>query len=77
MKVTGGRPFPASLGTWFIGFALISALLILPGAKESKAPLLYLFIFGGLFVGIPAILGIGTVYEHLRERNHSRDAKLR
>ena len=72
MKVTGGKPFPASLGAWFIGFAVISALVILPSAKESKAPLLYACIFGGLFVGIPAVLGLAIVYEHLHSRNRVR-----
>jgi hypothetical protein len=70
MRVTG-KPIRPSVGVFFIGFALISAILILPGAKGSEAPLLYVCIFGGLFVGIPAVLGIAIVYEHLHNRNRS------
>jgi hypothetical protein len=72
MKVTGGKPFPLSLGGCFIALAVIGAVFILPGAKESHAPLLYVCIFGGLGVGIPAILGIAIVRENLRNRNHVR-----
>jgi hypothetical protein len=70
MKVTG-KPIRPSVGVFFIGFALISAILILRGANGSEAPLLYVCIFGGLFVGIPAVLGIAIVYEHMRNRNRS------
>jgi hypothetical protein len=44
-------------------------VLILPGATGSQSPVLYRCIFGGLFVGIPAVLGIGVVLENLRKRN--------
>jgi hypothetical protein len=69
MKVTG-KPVPAVLVWCFIAFALISAIVVLPGAKESHGRFLYVCIFGGLFVGIPAVLGIAIVHEHLQNRSH-------
>jgi hypothetical protein len=67
MRITG-KPVPTSVGGFFIAFAIIAALLVFPGAKGSQSPLLYICIFGGLFVGIPAALGIGVVLENLRRR---------
>jgi hypothetical protein len=67
MKVAG-KPVPVVLGWCSIAFALISAIVILPGAEESQGPFLYVCIFGGLFVGIPAVLGIAIVHEHLQNR---------
>jgi hypothetical protein len=57
---------------FFIAFALIAAVLLLPGAKGSQAPLRYVCILGGLFVGIPAALGIGVVVANLRKRRGVR-----
>lgn len=71
MKVTGD-PIAVGVGVVSIGIALISAILILPGSKGSESPLLYVCVFGGLFVGISAVLGIAVVYEHLYNRNRSR-----
>jgi hypothetical protein len=68
MKVTG-KPIPTSVGLFFIGFALLAAALILPGAKGAQSPILYICIFGGLFVGIPAALGIAVVIENRRKSN--------
>jgi len=68
MKVTG-KAIPTSVGIFFIGFALVAAFLVVPGAKQSESPLLYICILGGLFVGIPAALGIGVVLENRRKRN--------
>ena len=58
-----------SLGVWASVLAVIGAVFTLPGAKDSHAPLLYVLIFGGLAVGIPAALGIGIILENLRNRN--------
>jgi len=66
MKVTG-KPVPTSVGIFFIGFALLAAAFIFPGAKGAQSPIL-ISIFGGLFVGIPAALGIGVVVENRRKR---------
>jgi hypothetical protein len=71
MKVTG-KPVAAGVGVSFICLALIGAILILLGAKESQSPLLYICIFGGLFVAIPAVLGIAVVHEHLHSRNRGQ-----
>lgn len=67
MKVTG-KPVPTSVGIFCIGLALLAAALILLAAKGAQSPILYVCIFGGLFVGIPAALGIGVVVENRRKR---------
>jgi hypothetical protein len=71
MKVTG-KPLPTSLGVSFIGFALVAAIAVFPGAKGSQSPFLYDCIFGGIFVGVPATLGIGIVYENRRKHGDTR-----
>jgi hypothetical protein len=76
MKVTG-KSVKVGLGVWLIVFAVISAAAILSGAKDAKSPLLFVGIFGGLFALIPAVLGIGIVYEHLHNRNHIHTTKHR
>ena len=67
MRITG-KPVPTSVGVFFIAFALVAAVLVWPGAKGSQSPILYACILGGLFVGIPAAVGIGVVLENLRKR---------
>lgn len=71
MKVAG-KPLPTSLGVSFIGIALLSAIGVFPGAKESQSPFLYDCIIGGIFVGVPAALGIGIVYENRRKHRGIR-----
>jgi hypothetical protein len=68
MKVTG-KPVPTGVGVFFIGFALLAAVAVLSGAKEAQSPFLFVCILGGLFVGIPAALGIAVVLENRRKRN--------
>lgn len=63
MKVTG-KPVPTSVGIFFIGFALVAAVAVLSVAKGAQSPRLFVSIFGGLFVGVPAALGIGVVIEN-------------
>jgi hypothetical protein len=70
MKVTE-KPIRPSVGVGYVALAVMSAILILPGANGSEAPFLYVCIVGGLFVGIPAVLGIAIVYEHLHRRTRS------
>ena len=72
VKVSG-KPVATSVGVFFIAFAVVLAAVLLPGAKDSRSPFLYVCILGGLFVGIPAILGIAVVRENLR--NKSIDAR--
>ncbi|MFZ0686312.1 MAG: hypothetical protein WAM89_12285 [Terriglobales bacterium] len=67
MKVTG-KPVATSVGVFFIAFAVIAAALVLPVAKGSQSPFFYRCIFGGLFIGIPAVLGIGIAFENPRSR---------
>jgi hypothetical protein len=68
MRVTG-KTVPTSVGVFFVAFALIAAVLLLPGAKVSQSPILYVCIVGGLFVGIPAALGIAVVLENVRKKD--------
>jgi hypothetical protein len=71
MKVAK-KPLPTSLGVSFIGLALVAAIAVFPGAKESQSPFLYDCIIGGIFVGVPAALGVGIVYENRRNHGRSR-----
>jgi UDP-N-acetylmuramyl pentapeptide phosphotransferase/UDP-N-acetylglucosamine-1-phosphate transferase len=68
MQVTG-KPVPTSVGGFFIVFAVISAVVIMRHANESQSPLLYVCIFGGLFVGVFGILGIAVVHENLHKKS--------
>lgn len=74
MKVTG-KPIPVGVGVFFIVFGVIGAAAMLSGAKGAASPLLFVCIFGGLFMLIPAVLGIGIVYEHLHERRRNHSTK--
>ncbi len=56
-------------------FAVLGAVLLMPGAKESQSPLLYVCILRGLFVGVPAILGIAVVHENLRKKSRGHAAR--
>jgi hypothetical protein len=67
MKVTG-KSIPTSVGFCFIGIAVVAAVAILSGAKGAQSPFLFVCIFGGLFVLIPAALGIGVVLENRGKR---------
>jgi hypothetical protein len=67
MKVTG-KPVPTSVGIFLIALALVAAAAVLSGAKDARSPLLFMCIFGGLFVGIPGAFGIGVVLENRRKR---------
>ena len=71
MRVTG-KPVATSVGVFFIAFAVICAVLLMPGAKESQSPLLYVCTLGGLFVGVPAILGIAVVHENLYKKSRGQ-----
>jgi len=72
MKVTG-KPVWTSVGLFFIGFALLSAILILPGAKGAQSPFLCICIFGGLFVGIPAALGEDATNCHACQKDGRKE----
>jgi hypothetical protein len=56
------------VGLFFIGLAVLAAILILLGARGAQSPFPYFCTFGGLFVGIPAALGIAVVLENRRNR---------
>jgi hypothetical protein len=66
MKVSG-KPVQTSVGVFFLLFALVLGILLLPDARHSQSPLFYVIIPGGLFVAIPAILGIAVILENLRK----------
>jgi hypothetical protein len=69
MKVAAdGKRFGLDVGIWFVGFGLLGAVLVLPGAKAAASPALFVIIFGGLFIGVPIALGVGVISEHLRDR---------
>lgn len=67
-----GKPVATSVGVFFIAFAVLGAVVLMPGVKESQSPLLYVCILGGLFVGVPAILGIAVVHENLHKKSRGQ-----
>ena len=64
-------PGRIGVGVFFIAFSLVSAFLILVGARDSASPILYVCIFGGLFSAVPGILGVGIIADQLRHRSKS------
>jgi hypothetical protein len=59
------------VGVFFAAFAILGAILILPGTTKSSSAILYILVFGGLFVGVPATLGLGVILAQLKLRkNH-------
>ena len=63
------------VGVLGILFSIVCAVLVLPGAKHAQSPVLYLLIFGGLFVGVPLAMAIGCLTGHLPvpgDRNRPR-----
>jgi hypothetical protein len=74
MKI-GGKYAATSFGVSFIAFAIVSSIIIVSSASEAQSPFLYLCIFGGLFAGVPAILGVALVREHLAEKGRNRSVK--
>jgi hypothetical protein len=72
MQITG-KPVSVGVGVFFIVFGVAGAAAMLWGAKSAASPFLFVCIFGGLFMLLPAVLGIAVVYEHLHKqsRNHT------
>lgn len=58
------------VGVFFVAFAITGAILLLPGATKSSSAALYILIFGGLFVGVPATLGLGVILAQLKLRKN-------
>ncbi len=58
------------VGVFFVAFAITGAILLLPGATKSSSSVLYVLIFGGLFVGVPATLGLGVILAQLKLRKN-------
>lgn len=56
------------VGILGIVFSAVCAVVVLTGAKNAQYPLLYLLIFGGLFVGLPLAMAIGCLAGHLPVR---------
>jgi hypothetical protein len=65
-------PDKLSLGVFFVGLAIVTAIFLLPGAKHSASAVLYVLVLGGLFVGVPAALGIFIIIHQLQLRNDRR-----
>ena len=56
------------VGVGLVAFAITSAIFLLPGATKSSSTILYIIIFGGLFVGVPATFGLGIILTQLNLR---------
>ena len=54
------------LGWWFIFLSVFAALFVLSSAKGSASPILFIAIFGSLFVGFPVGLGVGLLTGRIR-----------
>ena len=63
------------VGVFFVAFAITGAILLLPGATKSSSSVLYVLIFGGLFVGVPATLGLGVFWHNSNSARISTDGK--
>jgi RsiW-degrading membrane proteinase PrsW (M82 family) len=63
------------VGVFAVAFALIGAILLLPGAAKPSSVVLYILIFGGLFVGVPATLGLGIILAQLKLRKNQHGRK--
>jgi len=63
------------VGVFFVAFAITAAILLLSGPAKSSSAVLYILIFGGLFVGVPATLGLGVILAQLklRKNQHGRE----
>lgn len=53
-----------SVGLYFMAFSVIAAVAIVLGAKQTHAPLAFIFLFGGIFSIVPGALGIGIFVNH-------------
>jgi hypothetical protein len=51
-----------------IVLSIACALIVLPGAKHAQSPVLYIVLFGGLFVGVPLAISIGCLTGYLPVR---------
>jgi hypothetical protein len=58
------------VGVFFVAFAVTGAILLLPDAAKSSSGVLYILTFGGLFVGVPATLGLGVILAQLKLRKN-------
>ena len=72
MGWTRYEPEKLSLGVFFVGLAALTAIFVLPGARESASAVLYVLVLGGLFVGVPATLGIGIIIQQVQLRKNRR-----
>ena len=59
------------MGVFFIAYAFVTAIVFMPDARKAHSPILYIVVIGGIFVGIPAAIGIGIVSGYLRRRKGS------
>jgi len=56
------------VGVFFIAYSLIAGMAILSGARQAHSPILYGIIFGGIFAGVPAALGIALISGHVLKK---------
>jgi hypothetical protein len=70
------RPLNPQVGLCFVAYALIVAAVLLPEARRAASPVLYVCIIGGIFVGVPAALGVGIVATYLRSPKQRHEEQL-
>jgi len=59
----------------FVAFAITGAIPLMPGAAKSSSAVLYILIFGGLFVGVPATLDLAVILAQLKLRTNQHGRK--
>jgi hypothetical protein len=63
-RITAAGPF---------AIAALCALFVIMTARHSKSPLLFVVIFGGLFVLVPVLVGFGVLTGRLRVRGETEN----
>jgi hypothetical protein len=56
------------VGLFFVAFSIITATLILTSAKGAQSPGLFVFLFGGIFSIVPAVMGVGIIVNRRRKK---------
>jgi hypothetical protein len=58
------------MGVFFLAFAILCAIVLLPLASKPASTILFILILGGLFAGVPATPGLGVILAQLKLRKN-------
>jgi hypothetical protein len=65
------QPTPTQIrrrGIFLVAFAVLAAAIFLPDVRKAPSPLLYIVVIGGIFVALPAAIGIAVISGRLGRR---------